>query len=87
MTKTNKNYFQKYLCTPVGLDCYETVDFDSTNCLPRCEGLFADVDQKPDIIDFAKNMANILGRYEEYRRGFDDDPELSYKNFVIESMF
>ena len=63
----------------MGLRCYENVNIQATNCLPQCNGVYADVFKKEtfDIVNMIKNVRNIEKIYENYKQGFQND--IDYK--------
>ena len=77
------------LCTPQGLECYQSVYVDAKECLAECKGLYADVDRKGDFkqIEQIENVGEIIAKYEEYRRGFQEDIEKYYNDFGLSSKF
>ena len=79
---------QAPLCTPMGLECYQTVDVNAKECLVECTGLFASVDKKQNFkpMDEIKNMKNIVARYRKYRRGFYQDLDDRYRYYSIPSI-
>ena len=76
--------FQDPLCTPLGLECYQNVNIDGKKCLMQCKGIYADVDRKQ--VDQIENMEEMVARYEEYRRGFQEDIEIYYRDIKIKGM-
>ena len=68
------------MCTPIGLDCYNSVGIDDSNCMTPCTGLYADVEKEYGFSKLPKipNFGSTFARYESYKRGFHKD--VNYRN-------
>ena len=76
------------MCTPLGLECYQSVNVYAKECLTMCKGLYADVNKKADFqqMDKIENVRETVERYEDYKRGFQEDI-IKYYEYVFTSMF
>ena len=53
-----------------------------------CKGLYADVNKKAEFqqMDQIENVRETVARYEDYKRGFQEDI-IKYYEYVFTSMF
>ena len=66
---------QESVCTPIGRQCYETINKKNIECLTPCEGIFADMEMsrisKP--IEDIEKMKKVLEEYTNYKYGNSDN--------------
>ena len=62
------------MCTPIGRECYDSVNKDDIKCVTPCQGIFADVDKDKNtkLTDDNEVMKQVLEEYEIYKNGFNN---------------
>ena len=63
---------KKSICTPVGTECYKSIEQKKENCLASCRGVFADVIKKTNVkrIEDMVDFRGILEEYKKYKSGY-----------------
>ena len=79
------------MCTPVGIECYQSIKEEKGKCLTPCKGVFTDVS---DVTEYRRvlptenfmkvdEMANfnkkILEIYKDYKTGFKNEKKYAKK--------
>ena len=68
------------ICLPAGLECYENITVDKTQCINQCFGLFADIEHLDHLnihqTEFGSDIfADLEEEYKAYKRGWMKDIE------------
>ena len=53
------------ICSPRGLECYENINLNKSNCLTPCFGIFADIHQSVSCTCYNEFIENTLYQIEE----------------------
>ena len=60
------------MCTPAGIECYESVKEIIGKCLIPCQGIFADVVKDTDFkqMEEIDEFKTVLEEYNNYKTGY-----------------
>ena len=82
------------ICLPAGLECFENITVDKTQCINQCFGLFADIEHLDHLnihqTEFGSDIfADLEEEYKAYKRGWMKDieypQEILGKDFILTS--
>ena len=62
--------FQEVLCSPEGVQCYQTIGIRHKSCLIECEGMHADKRKENEAREEISALFSY--HYEYYKMGFHD---------------